>query len=497
MPHSAPAETSGPSSSPRPPQAAAGILSIREKVGYAVGDTACNLFWKTFEFFLLFFYTEVFGLTAVQAGTMFLITRIWDAINDPLMGLLADRTRSRWGKFRPYLLWMALPMAAAGVLTFTTPNLEGGAKLAYAYGTYILMMMAYTAVNIPYSALMGVLTPHSEERTSLSSFRFIGAFTGAVFVQWSTLRLVARLGGGNDALGWQLTLAVYGVIASLLLAFSFFSTKERVEPPASQVPNLKEDVRDLLGNGAWRIMFVLGVFVIVNFSLRGSAAAYYFKYFIGDQSLWGAQGSDEIFALFLTTGGFANILGVACTKPLNRMMSKRRLYMLLMSVGGLLAVPMYWLPPEAVGVVLVLNVVANFVMGPTAPLLFAMYADTADYAEWKTGRRSTGLVFSGAMFAMKLGGALGGFLAGAGLSWFGYVANQPQTPQAIHGLVTLMSLVPGVMGLMAAGLVVWYKLDDDMMGRIEADLSRRRQAEEDAKSGRSEATAPEPVLEHA
>lgn len=467
------------------PQVATSRLGFGEKVGYALGDTACNLYWKTLEFFLLLFYTEVFGISAAQAGTMFLVTRVWDAINDPLMGILADRTQSRWGKFRPYLLWFALPLAAAGVLTFTTPDLEGNGKLAYAYATYVVMMMVYTAVNIPYSALLGVMSPASSERTSLSSFRFIGAFTGAVVVQWSTLRLVAHFGAEDPARGWQLTMAIYGAVAAVLMAICFLWTRERVQPLPSQRVDLFADLRALVRHGPWRVMLFLGVLVILNFSLRGSAAAFYFKYWVGERSAWGVDGSLELFSVFLTSGGIANILGVASTKALVAVTSKRVLYAILMASGGLVALPFAFLPPESVETLLWLNVVGNFILGPTAPLLFAMYADTADHVEWSTGRRATGLVFSGAMFSMKLGGALGGFLAGMGLSWVGYVPNQAQRPEALQGLLALMGIVPCVLGLGAAGLAALYRLDDRTMLAVCAGLRARKEAEESGSGDRS------------
>ncbi|HXU83973.1 MAG TPA: glycoside-pentoside-hexuronide (GPH):cation symporter, partial [Polyangia bacterium] len=226
-------------------------LSWSEKVGYALGDTASNFYWKTFEFFLLIFYTDVFGLTPAVAGTLFLFTRICDAISDPIMGALADRTRTRWGRFRPYLLWMALPIAVAGVLTFSTPDLDSRGKTIYAFLTYGLMMLAYTAINIPYSALMGVTTPDSEDRTSLSSLRFIGGFTGGVVVVAATPWLVRILGHGDAARGWQLAMVVWGALAAALFVVCFATTRERVAPPADQKSDLRQEIRNLAANRPW------------------------------------------------------------------------------------------------------------------------------------------------------------------------------------------------------------------------------------------------------
>ena len=224
-------------------------LTLKEKIGYALGDTASNFYWKTFEFFLLIFYTDVFGLSPAAAGTMFGVTRFWDAIADPMMGAMADRTRTRWGRFRPYLLWMAIPFGVAGVLTFTTPHLDTGAKTVYAYCTFSFLMLAYTAINIPYSALMGVMTSDTQARTALSSLRFIGGFSGGIIVVSATPWLVARLGAGDAERGWQLTMVVWGIAASVLFVITFLTVRERVEPPPEQKADIRRELRDLLTNG--------------------------------------------------------------------------------------------------------------------------------------------------------------------------------------------------------------------------------------------------------
>lgn len=440
-------------------------LSFREKAGYALGDTASNLYWKTCEFFLLFFYTDVFGIGAGTVATMFLVTRLWDAINDPLMGIISDRTSTRFGKFRPYLIWLALPLAAAGVLCFTTPDLPDGGKIVYAYITYSLMMMIYTAINIPYSALMGVMTSDVKDRASLSSFRFIGAFTGAILVSSFTLDLVELLGGGSATRGWQLTMVLYGVIAAVLFCLAFLTTRERVAPPVGSRSSVKQELADLFANGPWMVMFFLGLLVIVSFWIRGGTTAYYFKYFVGDTLLTGS---------FLVSGSVASVIGIAATGHLVRKFGKRRLYMGLMALGALLMVPFYFLGPEQIGLIFFLHIVTSLIMGPNAPLVWAMYADTADYSEWKTGRRSTGLVFSAATFAQKAGGALGGWMTGFLLAGFGYQANMVQSSDSIFGILLLMSFIPAGFCAAAAIVVGFYKLDDRFMERVERDLRTRR-----------------------
>ena len=345
-------------------------LSLREKLGYALGDGASNFYWKVFEFFMMVFYTDVFGIEAGAAGWMLFWARLWDAFSDPVMGMIADRTSTKWGKFRPYLVWFAIPIGVAGVLMFTTPDLSDGGRLAYAYVTYIFMMTMYTAINIPYSALMGVMTSDTVERAQLSSFRFVGAFAAAMVVMGCTQWFVKTLGGGDEALGWQLTMAVYGVIAAVLFVACALTTKERVTPPARQDTNMRADLAALTRNGPWFVLFILGVLVIAGFALRGAAWAYYFKYFMV---------AEDDLSMYLLSGGFAAVVGAASMPTLNRFASKRKLYILCMGLSSVLAVPYYYLSPEDTTAIWTLNILTSFLLGPTAPLLFAMFTDTADY----------------------------------------------------------------------------------------------------------------------
>lgn len=439
-------------------------VGVLEKVGYALGDTASNLYFQTFMIFMMFYYTDVFGIPAAAVGTMFFVVRSTDAVADPLMGMLADRTRTRFGRFRPYLLWGALPMALTGVAAFTVPQLDITGKLVYAYVTYTLVMLMYTAVNIPYGALMGVMSGSSTERTSLSSFRFIGAFAGAVFVQTFTTELVARLGGGDPALGYQLTVAFYGVLAMLMFVAAFVTTRERVEPAEVQT-SFGGDLRDLAGNRPWWVMLVLGWLVLAAFSVRGGTTIYYVKYILGDGSLVG---------VFLAVGGVANILGVALTAPLAKLLGKKRLYVLAMALGAVLTCLFFFIPPTSLVLVFGCHIALSFVLGPTAPIVWAMYADTADYSEWRTGRRATGLVFSAATFAQKLGWGAGGVLLGALLSAFGYVPNVAQSPSSLLGIVLLMSVIPGALMFLAVGCMGLYELDDERMAVIELELAAKR-----------------------
>jgi glycoside/pentoside/hexuronide:cation symporter, GPH family len=440
-------------------------ISLKEKIGYSFGDAASNFYWKTFEFFILFFYTDVFGISAAAVATMMLVTRFADAVADPVMGSIADRTKSRWGHFRPYLLWGALPFAAAGVLTFTTPNLGGGAKLVYAYITYSLLMFIYTFVNIPYSALMGVISPNSQERTSISSIRFIGAFTAGMLVQFCTLPLVKFFGHGSDARGWQMTMVVYGICAIILLVLCFATTKERVAPPAQQNPNIKSDVINLFGSKPWIVLVGVLLLVLAAFAIKGSVTAYYFKYYVHREDLIG---------LFLLSNGFAFVVAVWLLLYLKKFIGKKPLLMFAFGFGGLIVMLFSLAKPEDIWLMFGLQIASSFIIGFNSPLIWAMFADTADHAEWRTGRRNTGLVFASAIFATKIGFAVGAWMLGLILTFYGYAANMAQTGRSIHGIILSMSWIPGVMLVMAAAMMVLYPLSDPMMVKIEADLKERR-----------------------
>jgi len=440
-------------------------IALKEKIGYSLGDAASNLYWKTFEFFLIIFYTDVFGIAAAAVGTMLLVTRIADAVADPTMGAIADRTQTRWGHFRPYVLWFALPLAVAGVLTFTTPGLGAGAKLVYAYITYAILMFLYTAVNIPYTALMGVMTPNSQERTSISSIRFIGAFTAGVFVQYFTLRFVKLFGNGNDARGWQLTMVLYGVLAVILLALCFSSTRERVAPPPQQHSDIRRDLRDLFGSRPWLVLVGVLLMVLAAFVIKGSAAAYYFKYFVKRQDLLG---------LFLVSNGLAFLAAVSITSYLAKWFGKKPLFMMAIGVGGLVIAAFWLAGPSDLWLIFTLQIVSSFVIGFNSPLVFAMFADTADHAEWRTSRRTTGLVFASAIFSTKIGVAIGAWMFGLILAYYGYVPNVEQTSRSLHGIILSMSWIPCLLLVLAAAAMALYPLNDPLMVKIEADLKARR-----------------------
>lgn len=443
-------------------------ISLKEKIGYGLGDLGFNFYWANISAFLMFYYTDVFGITAAAAGTMMLVTKIIDAFTDPAMGAIADRTKTRFGKFRPYLLWAGIPMAAAGVLTYSTPNLNEGGKLLWAYGTYTMMMMIYTILNIPYSALSGVITAKSQERTTLISFRFIAAFAGTILVNYFTLDLVEYLGNGNENTGWQLTMALYGTIAAVLFAIVFLTTRERISPAPKQNTSVKSDIADLLNNRPWLVLFSLALIIMITITMRSSASIFYIKYYVN---------RPDLIKYFLTAYGIALAVGAALTPLLTRLMDKKRLMVLLMSLTGIFSIAFFFIPADNIGLIFVLNVLIGLVLGPKSPLAFSMYADTADYTEWKTGRRATAMTFSAANFSQKLGGALASFIIGILLASMGYAANEVQSDASQLGILLLISVIPGVFALLAALIMRFYKLDNKSLEEIQLELAERKQQE--------------------
>lgn len=424
-----------------------------------------NFYWTNIATFLMIFYTDVFGISAAAAGSMLFAIKLVNAFTDPMVGALADRTRTRFGKFRPYLIWMALPLAAAGVLTYTTPNLDQDNKLLYAYGSYLFMMVCYTGINIPYNALSGVMSSDPQERTTINGLRFIFAFGGSTLVTAATPHMVKWLGHGNERLGWQLTMAVWGIAASGLFVVTFFNTRERVVPPPAQKTDVIQDVKDLSHNGPWMVLFVLALIIMITITLRTSTAAYYFKYYVK---------RPELMAAFVPAYMAAAAAGASLTPLLTRFLDKRRLLMLLMGATGVLSAAFFFIPRDQIALMFVLQIAIGLVLGPKSPLAFSMYADTADYNEWRTGRRATAMTFAAATFSQKLGTALAAVVMGWVFTALGYVANTTQTPESQTGIVLLISFIPSGFAFLAAGIVYFYNLDNPKLARIQADLAERK-----------------------
>jgi GPH family glycoside/pentoside/hexuronide:cation symporter len=430
-----------------------------------VADLGFNFYWANIATFLTFFYTDVFGITAAAAGTMLATIKLINAFTDPMIGAVADRTRTRFGKFRPYLVWMALPLAAAGVLTYTTPNLDGNGKLIWAYGTYLFMMVCYTGINIPYNALSGVMSDDPQERSTVNGLRFIFAFTGSTLVTASTPDLVKWLAPDNPRLGWQLTMVFWGVAASGIFLVTFFNTRERIAPPPTQKPNLRQDIGDLARNGPWLALFFLAPIIMMTITLRSSTAIYYFKYYVGD--------ADWIKG-FVPAYMIAAAAGASLTPVLTRFFDKRMLMMVLMGITTLLCVAFYFVPKDQIALMFALQIATGLALGPKSPLAFSMYADVADYNEWRTGRRATALTFAAATFSQKLGTALAAMLIGSVFAALGYVANATQTLESQRGIVLLMSFIPAVFAFLAVVIMVFYRLDNQKLAQVRTELAARK-----------------------
>jgi GPH family glycoside/pentoside/hexuronide:cation symporter len=453
-------------------------LSKKEKIGYGLGDMASNLYFQTFVVFMPIFYTDVFGLAPAAMGTMMLFSRFWDAANDPLMGMIADRTDTKWGKFRPYIAGFAIPIGLAGFLAFNTPNFGASGNLIYAYVTYILLMMMYTGVNVPYAALMGVITPNSAERTSVSQYRFAFAFIGQFVAGAVTLGLVQNFGSGNEAIGWRMVMVLYGIVAAALLFGTFSLTKERVLPKVSKQNRIKDDLKDLIKNKPWILMGLATFFQLTFIVMRGSSTTYYFRYFIGNQELnLLGMNIDLGYALFTSSfigvGTFATFIGALLTSRINKYFSKKTIYSRFLIISAICSLLFYFLSPESIILIYTLNALVSFFFGSVSVTQWAMYTDTADYGEWKFGRRSTALIMAASLFALKMGLTAGGTIVGWVLEGYGFIANEIQTESTLLGIKMLMSVFPALFGIIGGFLVLFYPITDEKMVEIELDLKNK------------------------
>ncbi len=526
-------------------------LSLRERIGYGLGDAGFNFYWAIIGSYLVFFYTDIFGISAAAAATMVTVTKIMDAFTDPAIGALADRTKTRWGKFRPFLLIGAVPMMAAGILTMTTPDLGETGKLIWAYGTYALLMLCYTFLNIPYSSLSGVLSADGRERNKINSTRFFFAYLSSIIVGTATPDIAAFFGGGdpNSAKGWQMTMVIYSVIASCLFLVTFFTTKERVEPPKSQKSaSPLQDLKTLFVCMPWLVLFILAMFFMVIMTLRGSSAAYYFKYYLVRLDLLGAYIGLQFLGL---------MIGAVLAGYVTRFIDKKKLLMATLLIVGTLSLIFTALPkPDQSGIIRIdaetaqtiqaqdllnapvegkltweshektiwifktrvpmaetgpslkaqdhlnktisvkqknpdgtitdsgktpieiyyiftLNFLISIALGFKPPITWGMYADVADFNEWKTGRRATGMTFSATTCSQKLGSTIGSAALLGMLASLGYQANKIQGDASVSGIVYMKTLIPGILAFLTAAVLIFYKLDQTRLDSIQIDLKNR------------------------
>lgn len=439
-------------------------LSWGERISYGLGDTGFNFYWTNLSAFLMFFYTEVFGITAAIAGSMMVIVKVINAFTDAGLGAIADRTQTRYGKYRPFLIWGAVPLAISAVLLYTTPNLGGQGKAIWAFATYLLMITCYTVVSIPYSALSGVISANPGERDAINSARFVGGYLGAALVTWGTQKLVKVFGQGDDILGWQLTMAFWGVAASILFVVTFLNTRERVVPVAKTQPRVMDDLKDLISNVPWIAVFLLNLMVMILLTLRTSTTLYYFKYYVG---------KPDFSAQFLPIFMLSAVAGAFATPFFIRFFEKKTLLMLLMIATGLFSLAFYFVPPDGIVFMVILQVCIGFALGMKPPLTFSMLADSADYNEWKHGRRATAMTFAAGVFSQKLGSVLATLIIASIFTALGYQANQTQTAESLQGIVFLMSVIPALLAFISVAALVLYKLDKTTMAKIQLDLSTR------------------------
>jgi len=440
-------------------------LAFSEKFGYGLGDMAANFVFQAMMALQLNFYTDTFGLTGAQAGTMFLIVGLGAAVFNPVMGVIADRTHTRWGRFRPWLLWTALPFGIIGVLTFTTPDLSSGAKLIYAWVTYLALRLIYTMNNVPYASLTGVMTDDPNERNSIATYRQIFANAAGFIVQSLAIPMVVFLGRGSSARGYQITMGIFLVTSVIMFLIAFGVSKERIQPDPKQKSSVAQDLGDLLRNGPWIALFLVTTFYFIGLMIRGSLMLPYFKYCAGNQLL---------FSWFNGFGLTALLIGVACSTALTKRMGKRTLFIWSMALTGVFCIVLFFIPATATTTIIALEVARQFAYGCSGPVLWSMMGDVADFGEWKTGRRATGTVTAAVVFALWIGLALGGAIAGWLLSFYGYEPNAVQTDHALMGIRLIASVYSGTAFLICAVCLLFYGITMKLNMTISHDLAERR-----------------------
>jgi GPH family glycoside/pentoside/hexuronide:cation symporter len=483
-------------------------VSFGEKVGYSMGDGSANLIFQMMMMFQLFFYTDVFGIKATAAGMILLVARIFDAFVDPVVGIISDRTNTRWGKYRPWVLWTAIPFALFFVLAFATPDLSERGKILYAGITYILLMSVYSFNNTPYSSLGGVMTSDIKERTSISSVRFVTATIATFVVQGLTLPLVAKFGHGDAQKGWHWTIAIYAVIVVGLLLITFFTTKERITPPAGQKNSIKQDFRDIGKNKPWRAMFSLTLFLFITLALWGSSMSYYFNYVVDKDALFSflrnfglvtdagqtygvwhgfldafgliAKNNTQVFAvgfsLFNMIGQVVTLLGVIfLSQFLSNIFGKRNVFIVCLAFTAIFTALFFVVPPQNIGLIFTINILKSMAYAPTIPLLWAMMGDVADHSEWVNHRRATGFVFAGIVFALKAGLGIGGAICGAIIDAFGFVPNTIQSSSAVFGIKLSASIIPASTFFVGVILLFFYPITKKLNEKVQSELEIRRQ----------------------
>jgi len=441
-------------------------LSFREKFGYSLGDLAANFVFQALLALQLDFYTHTFGLTAAQAGTMTLVIGLGVAFLNPVMGVIADRTSTKWGKFRPWLLWTSLPFGVICVLTFTTPNISPAAKIIYAWTMYILLRVIYTVNNVPYASLNAVMTSDPDERNSISTYRQIAANSAGFIVASLAIPMVRFFGHGDDARGYQYTMGLLSALSVIFFIVAFFSTKERIQPDPQQKSSLSQDLADLFKNRPWIVLFLATLFYFAAIVVRGNVMLPYFRY---------VAGNVDLYSWFNGFGLAALLFGVACSTAVTRRMGKRLLFIASMTLSGLFNAALFIIPPRATIVIIAAEALRQFSFGLSGPLIWSMMGDVADYGEWKTGRRASGTVTAAVVFALWAGLALGGAVAGWILDLYGFVSKADvQSAHAQSGILLTASVYACFAFLAAAVCMFFYPISRELNQKIANELTERR-----------------------
>ena len=439
-----------------------GKVSVREKICYAMGDASANIAWRGVAAFLFIVYTDVFGLNPAAVGTLMLVARLGDGVSDVLMGVVADRTRTRWGKYRPWMLWSALPLGVTLSMMFTCPeSLSMTGRLVYAYVTYIVFTLVYTAQGIPYGALLSVMSPDDRERTSIGSYKMVGAFAGGMLVQGLLLVLKERFDS------YTIPMYILSAVLVVLMPITFFGTRERVEPPKGQSDDLLADLRQLAANRPWVVLLAVSLLYNVYNSVKQGVTVVYFTHYMNRELLC---------ATYMTALMLASVAGAALTSPLARRFGKRNLFVASLVVSGAANSLLWFCGAADVASIFALGVVSELFAAIFPTLCFVMLGDVADYSEWRNGRRATGLIYSATSFAMKFGGGIAGLLIGVVLARFGYDGKVAESiPGAIPGIKALMSWMPGAIAALTAAVMAFYPITTSRMKQITAELSARRE----------------------
>lgn len=482
-------------------------LSVREKIGYSLGDLSANLIFQTLMTFLAFFYTDVYKIPPAAASGIIFAGGMAGAFFNPIMGVIADRTSTRWGKFRPWILWTALPFGIMAILAFSTPDFGEKGKIAYALITYFLLVLVYSANNLPYASLSGVLTGSIAERNSISSYRFVAVMVAQFIVQVLLLPLVLILGDGDQTKGFETTMAIFAGVGVVFFIITFLTTRERVIPKPEQKSSVREDLGDLVRNKPWIAMLVLTIVIFITLALKGGTYVYYFENYLSEAHLaaflndigfngfidglnnmftkmgmhgfqWPEDAPTSGFSLFNAGGIIFMIVGIMFSKKLADRFGKRDVFGAGLFLSALCLLVFVFYKPESIGLVFITQVLHGFFYGLTIPLLWAMIADVADYSEWKNNRRATAIIFSAMIFGLKAGLSIGGALVAGLLGGFGYEESAAvQTPEVLNGIKLMMSVFPTVTFMIGFSCLFFYSIDKKTEVQLEKELNERRKAD--------------------